>query len=189
MAGISPPNPPLASSSRPRHHRKRVSFSRLSSDTTSSLPPYRSTLPVIEPFEQPPEYPDSAEEADEESDLQPSQLISPPTSPKPRRKRFSRNESYLRSGSIYANPATQSDIFLDVSILRSYFSYCFCTQCTAENTRTLSGCFGVLKHTPSPDVPFSRLCEVYSHTISREHDFGHPFWSGGTFCVGEIARW
>lgn len=119
MAGISPyiiPSAPSSSSSRPRQHRKRVSFSRLSSDTTASLPPYRSALPAIEPLEQPPDYPDSAEEADEESeDWQPSHLISPPSSPRQRRRKFSKTGPHLRSGSIYAGSATQSDIFLDVS--------------------------------------------------------------------------
>ncbi len=50
-------------------HRKRFSLSRLSSDTTATLPEYSSpiwTLPV--PDDEPPDYPDSADEADEETD-------------------------------------------------------------------------------------------------------------------------
>ena len=54
-----------------RTHRKRVSALRLSSDTTSTLPEYLPTgfsRDHIVHSDQPPDYPDSAEEADEDTD-------------------------------------------------------------------------------------------------------------------------
>ncbi|EKM79843.1 hypothetical protein AGABI1DRAFT_127527 [Agaricus bisporus var. burnettii JB137-S8] len=68
------------SSSPRRTHRKRSSAVHLSSDTTASLPEYHQSIPSWQrhtqhsPFEQdipsdkPPDYPDSAEEADEDTD-------------------------------------------------------------------------------------------------------------------------
>ncbi|KAI5123383.1 hypothetical protein M0805_006091 [Coniferiporia weirii] len=108
------PSPLFAS--RPRRHRKRASLSRLSSDTTSSLPPYKSYLPAIEPFDQPPEYPDSAEEADEETDDQ-SAFPSPPVSP--RRRKLFRSVSQPKQSTLYANPVSQSDSYLDKILERS----------------------------------------------------------------------
>ena len=106
-----PPSPPI------RRHRKRVSLGRLSSDTTASLPPYRSSNASLEPFDQPPDYPDSAEEADEETEDQVSQLLSPPISPRPRRRKLYRTPlSQPRNSGFYDNPQSQSDIYLDVRL-------------------------------------------------------------------------
>lgn len=130
--------PPPSFLSRPRH-RKRFSVSRLSSDTTATLPEYSSTVrgasisglqafQIIQPdtkqedeLEQPPEYPDSAEEADEETDefdaLPP---LSPPLISPRRRQRFIRSVSAPRpSRHLYANPAAQSDTYLDSLLERS----------------------------------------------------------------------
>ncbi|EJD01354.1 uncharacterized protein FOMMEDRAFT_169492 [Fomitiporia mediterranea MF3/22] len=116
-APFSSPLPPLQST--PHRHRKRVSVSRLSSDTIASLPPYRSIALSRDSSEQPPDYPDSAEEADEETDDQVPQLLSPPISPRPRRRKLLRTVSQPRTANFYGNPSSQSDIFLDRILERS----------------------------------------------------------------------
>lgn len=109
-------------------HRKRVSFSRLSSDTSTSLPPYRPppvqkpiTTVLEAPSEQPPDYPDSdsAQEADEDTDdgLPPPPTFSPPPAPSyisPRRRR--RTPLLQRQQAFYDSTVSQSDIYLDVRI-------------------------------------------------------------------------
>ncbi|KAE9410098.1 hypothetical protein BT96DRAFT_468183 [Gymnopus androsaceus JB14] len=74
---VSPNSRPVSGYTRPSHHyRKRISALRLSSDTTSTLPEYIPTNPIstkvteaTEIEDAPPGYPDSAEEADEDTDL------------------------------------------------------------------------------------------------------------------------
>ena len=80
-----------------RTHRKRFSATRLSSDTTTTLPEYTSPvwkrhreLPKVDgDSDRPPDYPESAEEADEESDTGGQiYVVSPLTPPvSPRRSR------------------------------------------------------------------------------------------------------
>lgn len=136
---ISLSSPPATRYS--HRHRKRISLSRLSSDTAATLPPYRlspltltthapapapAIVPVPEEFEQPPDYPDtdSAEEADEETDDQVPPFASPPpvsfsssfTSPR-RRRRGQHQQQQPRQGGFYVNSVSQSDIYLDVRLV------------------------------------------------------------------------
>lgn len=179
MAAPLPSSPflPQATSSR-RPHRKRASVSRLSSDTTATLPPYRSNnnsisgvLDEQSPRDQPPDYPDSAEEADEESETDDhiTQLISPPVSPRPRRRKLFASCSSSRSGtgtglgyqhrsrvgSLYADPRSQSDIFLDVRSNVFFLSFGAWTKlvlCNRESWSVLSLPSNSRIHS------FSRLC-------------------------------
>lgn len=112
MAAV--PSRPAGSRTR---HKKRFSVSRLSSDTTATLPEYRqATSPIWNspvPDDEPPDYPDSADEADEENDEY--LPLSPPLSP--RRKRFARLTS--KRNLPYHGAASQSDTFLDSLLERS----------------------------------------------------------------------
>lgn len=78
---LTPSHMPNTHSSSPRRtHRKRFSVQHLSSDTTTSLPEYYQSQPPWPrntqdssfgadiPSDKPPDYPDSAEEADEDTD-------------------------------------------------------------------------------------------------------------------------
>jgi hypothetical protein len=94
---------------RPRRPRpltapKRLSATRLSTDTTSSLPAYSSPPPTrpappsewpikdhLHLLDEPPDYPQSAEEADQEDDFVPQRVLRAPAS---RRLRHRRGESY-----------------------------------------------------------------------------------------------
>ena len=97
-------------------HRKRLSAIRLSSDTTTSLPAYSSPIsippasasewPSAQPShpqeDQPPDYPQSAEEADQEDDFVPR-----PTAPKRHRHR--------RANSVPSSPSV--DDLLERSVV------------------------------------------------------------------------
>ena len=141
----------MASTPRRPTHRKRISALRLSSDTTSTLPEYiptsgwhshhqsqqsrRDSSILAEeeeaiPSDKPPDYPDSAEEADEDTDSEsnvvylpqfpsPANLSQRPHTASPRRaKRFlpthKRRLSYQR-----ATASEPSDPYLDSLLERS----------------------------------------------------------------------
>ncbi|KAF8076794.1 hypothetical protein FPV67DRAFT_1618739 [Lyophyllum atratum] len=103
-----------------RTHRKRVSALRLSSDTTSTLPEYITIggWNREDDSDKPPDYPDSAEEADADTDSDgspASSYVPPPLSPSapsPRRQR--------RFTSHRSRPSTSStDPYLDSLLARS----------------------------------------------------------------------
>ncbi len=124
-----------------RTHRKRISALRLSSDTTASLPQYipaaRYPQPVREehdPFDQPPDYPDSAEEADEDTDTDTANVfyvphLPPPASPlirpqtaSPRRaKRFQPTHKRRQSfqAALHGQLPEPADPHLDALLARS----------------------------------------------------------------------
>lgn len=94
---MSFPHPNPKSSSPRRTHRKRISALRLSSDTTSTLPEYFPVGWHPQPSlgeengteeDRPPDYPDSAEEADEDTDTDSNAVYVPhlpsPATPLPR---------------------------------------------------------------------------------------------------------
>ncbi|THH18212.1 hypothetical protein EW146_g2729, partial [Bondarzewia mesenterica] len=119
LNGVSIPSSTMQRSTPPslsprRTHRKRVSVSRLSSDTTGTLPEYtfaawqRPALQDDLPSDRPPDYPESADEADAETDesisdlpsLSPSGLLSPRHPrryPHRRRQAGSSSDPYLDS--------------------------------------------------------------------------------------------
>ncbi|KJA29767.1 hypothetical protein HYPSUDRAFT_196103 [Hypholoma sublateritium FD-334 SS-4] len=137
---MSSSNPSTSTSSPRRTHRKRISALRLSSDTTASLPQYipasRYPHPVREehdPFDQPPDYPDSAEEADEDTDtdtanvfyvphLPPaSPLIRPQTASPRRAKRFQPTHKRRQSfqAALHGELPEPADPHLDALLARS----------------------------------------------------------------------
>ncbi|KDR84087.1 hypothetical protein GALMADRAFT_205844 [Galerina marginata CBS 339.88] len=132
-------NHSIASPNR-RTHRKRASALRLSSDTTTTLPEYipattaggwhnhHSRLGEDEEDDKPPDYPDSAEEADEDTDTDsnvvyvqqlpplPSPSLRPQTASPRRSKRFLPTHKRRQSTQQGTEP---SDPYLDALLERS----------------------------------------------------------------------
>ncbi|KIY66695.1 hypothetical protein CYLTODRAFT_423168 [Cylindrobasidium torrendii FP15055 ss-10] len=106
-----------------RTHKKRTSALRLSTETTATLPEYHSHHNWNQrpdsgnPLDLPPDYEDSAEEADEDTDDEGQTLVySPPsTSSLPTKPR--RRQSHHRRKS--SSPSLSSDSFLDSLLERS----------------------------------------------------------------------
>ncbi|GJE87532.1 hypothetical protein PsYK624_036150 [Phanerochaete sordida] len=119
----------MTSQSTRRGHRKRISNLRLSSDSTvTTLPAYtsppwqRQVVLEDDPSDLPPEYPDSAEEADEDTDTEdetaqilyaPHTASAPLTSP-PRRARRLQPSSRSKS-----RRSSSNDPYLDSLLARS----------------------------------------------------------------------
>ncbi|KAI0307079.1 hypothetical protein B0F90DRAFT_1684969, partial [Multifurca ochricompacta] len=74
------PCPPSTPPFRKHYHRKRISLTRLSSDTTTTLPVYLRTEDL--PDDSPPDYPESANEADADTDHSTSDAPLPLISPR-----------------------------------------------------------------------------------------------------------
>jgi hypothetical protein len=117
-----------------RGHRKRNSALRLSTDSTlSALPVYTSpsagwqrSLVVVQddPTDLPPEYPDSAEEADEDTDTEGEEesavLYGAPTSSTPLTSPLRRPRRLLQGGSrIKPRRSASTDPYLDSLLARS----------------------------------------------------------------------
>ncbi|KAF5382950.1 hypothetical protein D9757_006309 [Collybiopsis confluens] len=149
----SGPSSPYTAYVRPSHHRKRISALRLSSDTTSTLPeynpnssvtPWRIVPQVTAIDDAPPGYSsDSAEEADEDTDLSDegrrrqahrsvvvtvgfnsgspttSALTSPPTPRSSRLKRGSSQRHKRSNFSVNLDHRSNSDLYLDSLLERS----------------------------------------------------------------------
>lgn len=103
--------PPTTPSSRTRSHRKRLSITRLSSESTPALPVYLRTEDL--PDDRPPDYPESAHEADADTDTSTPDTLLPLSSPRPRPRRHRRR----RSASPVASPS--GDPYLDSLLARS----------------------------------------------------------------------
>ena len=115
-----------------RGHRKRISALRLSSDSAvTALPVYtspstgwhRPLVVVDDPTDLPPEYPDSAEEADEDTDTDDESsaiLYAPPPSSAPLTLPARRTRRPTQSGSrIKPRRSTSTDPYLDSLLARS----------------------------------------------------------------------
>jgi len=104
----SPPSP-----FRKRSHRKRFSVTRLSTDSTATLPAYPRTENL--PDDLPPDYPESANEADADTDHSTSDdTLSPLASPRPRRL-----HAHRRRHSASTAVSSPTDPYLDSLLARS----------------------------------------------------------------------
>ncbi|KAH9977693.1 hypothetical protein BGW80DRAFT_1455867 [Lactifluus volemus] len=104
------PSPFLA-----RTHRKRSSITKLSSDTTATLPAYLCTEQL--PDDNPPDYPESANEADADSEsdhIAPDML--PPARTSPRTRRV---HSHGRRHTVSPIISSPTDPYLDSLLARS----------------------------------------------------------------------
>ncbi|KAG6854447.1 hypothetical protein C0991_006526 [Blastosporella zonata] len=115
-------------------HRKRVSVLRLSSDTTHSLPLYVAS----NNDDNPPDYPDSAEEADADTDTDDDFSISPP-----RRRRYThRRQPTLPS----------SDPFLDSLLARSVHALEMSNTLLQTSMSTQTALSTIFADSPADDI-------------------------------------
>ncbi|PPQ63144.1 hypothetical protein CVT24_005785 [Panaeolus cyanescens] len=174
----------MSSYSKPfrKSHRKRVSALRLSSDTTSSLPEYipsqswhPSTSILVDDEDKPPDYPDSAEEADEDTDqeshssftphLPPSPSLPPrPLTASPRRnKRFL--PTHKRRKSSQANLQSdleQTDPYLDALLARSVHALEMSNTLLQSSISTQTSLSAIL----ASDYPADSTLEVRARNLS-----------------------
>lgn len=167
-----------------RTHRKRISALRLSSDTTSTLPEYIAAgnwkRPEPEtPSDLPPGYPDSAEEADEDTDsdsgqdlyLPPRPTVSSVTpSSSPRRKR--RNPIHRKR---QPNP-TSTDPYLDSLLERSVHALEMSNALLQSSISTQTSMSTIL----SSDSPADSTLEVSARRLSsriRNNRDIHDAWA------------
>jgi hypothetical protein len=109
---LSIPSP--TSTFRTRSHRKRFSVTRLSTDTTATLPAYPRT--ENSPDDRPPDYPESANEADADADHSSSDdTLLPLASPRPRRLHPHRRRHHASPTSA----SSRTDPYLDSLLARS----------------------------------------------------------------------
>ena len=108
-----------------RTHRRRTSALRLSSDTTATLPEYIAVGSWHREdglhSDKPPDYPDSAEEADEDTDAEgdPSPIFVPPPPPHPRSPPRPRKFIPHRRKKPQVSLSDPNDPFLDSLLARS----------------------------------------------------------------------
>ena len=109
---LSIPSP--TSTFRTRPHRKRFSVTRLSTDTTATLPAYPPT--ENSPDDRPPDYPESANEADADADHSSSDdTLLPLASSRPRRLHPHRRRHHASPTSA----SSRTDPYLDSLLARS----------------------------------------------------------------------
>ncbi|KAI0638486.1 hypothetical protein C8Q77DRAFT_435412 [Trametes polyzona] len=176
------------------HHRKRLSALRLSSDSTvTTLPVYTSPsrqrlpdLPDI-PSDQPPAYPDSAEEADEDTDASDDDLFIPspppslPVSPRPaaaRRSRLSR--THRRQQSL----ASASDPYLDSLLERSVHALEMSNALLQSSMSTQSSLSAVLSDDAAADRSLEQRAQELTSRIHSNRNL-HQSWMDD---LDEISR-
>ncbi|OBZ70368.1 hypothetical protein A0H81_09640 [Grifola frondosa] len=161
------------SSPRRGHHRKRLSALRLSSDSTvTTLPLYTSPtwqgVPELseDASDQPPDYPDSAEEADADTDTDESNAvyISPPPSlpVSPRRALPRRSQTpriYRRKSS------TASDPYLDSLLERSVHALEMSNALLQSSMSTQSSLSAVLASNSAADRSLEARAQLLSSRI------------------------
>ncbi|OJT07111.1 hypothetical protein TRAPUB_2045 [Trametes pubescens] len=173
-----------ASSQRRGHHRKRLSALRLSSDSTvTTLPVYTSPprhrhpdLPEI-PSEQPPAYPDSAEEADEDTDPSDSDVFIPslppslPASPRPTSRRPRLTRGHRRQQSL----ASASDPYLDSLLARSVHALEMSNALLQSSMSTQSSLSAMLADDPDVDRSIEQRTEALTSRMRNNRDM-HESW-------------
>ena len=178
----SHPNP--KSSSPRRTHRKRISALRLSSDTTLSLPEYlpvgwhpqpRLGEEIGAEEDRPPDYPDSAEEADEDTDTDsnavyaphppppPTPLLRANTSPPRRSKRFLPTHKRKQSSQNQFLPQKEpDDPYLDSLLERSVHALEMSNTLLQSSMSTQTSLSTIL----SPDTPGDSSLEARAIGLS-----------------------
>ena len=193
---------PMASStSYRRAHRKRVSALRLSSDSTvPALPLYTSPswsrpLEYLEdPSDRPPDYSDSAEEADDDTDGGTSDLeanssrvlyvpSTPPLSFSPRRS-TRRSQSSRTSGSARRLPTPSAEPYIDSLLARSIHALEMSNTLLQSSMSTQT----TLSHVLSSGSPTHDSLEVHARKLSARihgNDNVQDSWAGN---LEEISK-
>ena len=153
-------SPPSPTSPRNRPHRKRFSVTRLSTDSTATLPAYLRT--EISPDDRPPDYPESADEADADTgNSTPEDTLFPLASPRPRRLPTQR-----RRRSALPTVSSPTDPYLDSLLARSVHALEMSNALLQSSISTQSSLSAVLATDESPDVE-SSLEASARHLSSR----------------------
>ncbi|KAI0278820.1 hypothetical protein BGY98DRAFT_971670, partial [Russula aff. rugulosa BPL654] len=142
-------NPPSPTSTRNRPHRKRFSVTRLSTDSTATLPAYLRT--EIPPDDQPPDYPESADEADADTGNSSSEdTLLPLASPRSRRLR-----THRRRRTVSPIVSSPTDPYLDSLLARSVHALEMSNALLQSSISTQSSLSAVLAADDSPAVESS----------------------------------
>ncbi|OCH94293.1 hypothetical protein OBBRIDRAFT_163957 [Obba rivulosa] len=176
MASFSPPRSPRRGT-----HRKRISALRLSSDTVPTLPAYTSP-PWNRPFDLPddtsdlpPDYPDSAEEADADTDSEDhhSALLPPlPQLPVSPRRSHRSNSQLSRSR---RRPSTSSDIYLDSLLERSVHALELSNALLQSSMSTQTSLSTLLASDTSADRSLEEQAQQLSSRIQDSSDMQHTW--------------
>ncbi|EPS98735.1 hypothetical protein FOMPIDRAFT_1024485 [Fomitopsis schrenkii] len=189
-------------------HRKQLSALRLSSDSTvTTLPPYTSppwnkhaSLDTSD-SDRPPDYPDSAEEADEDTDADddPIVYVQPPLPPltSPRSTRIRRTHSQLSSprshsySSSLSHPsrrqqsaAGSTDPYLDSLLARSVHALEMSNALLESSISTQSSLSAVLRDDPIADLSLEARAQMLSRRVSANRGV-HSAWADD---LNEIYR-
>ncbi|EMD40539.1 hypothetical protein CERSUDRAFT_111139 [Gelatoporia subvermispora B] len=162
-------------------HRKRISALRLSSDTIPTLPAYTSPL-WNRPFDLPddasdlpPDYPDSAEEADADTDSEDHHTVLLPPLPQlpvsPRRSR--RSNSHLSRSP--RRPSTSSDSYLDSLLERSVHALELSNALLQSSMSTQTSLSALLASDNAADRSLEEQAQQLSSRIRSSHDLGHTW--------------
>ncbi|KAH9938087.1 uncharacterized protein B0H18DRAFT_1112276 [Fomitopsis serialis] len=183
-------------------HRKRISALRLSSDSTvTTLPPYTSppwsrhaSLDMSD-SDKPPDYPDSAEEADADTDSDEDDLVyvQPPLPnlTSPRTNRVRRPHSQLQSARAYPQAQTyssssqthwrqhstagSSDPYLDSLLARSVHALEMSNTLLQSSMSTQSSLSAVLQDDPMADLSLEARAQMLSRRVSANRGV-HEGW-------------
>ncbi|KAF9478388.1 hypothetical protein BDN70DRAFT_906753 [Pholiota conissans] len=171
--------------SRRTHHRRRSSALRISADAMASLPEY---VPAAhhDPLDQPPDYPDSAEEADEDTDTEANTLfyvphLPPPASPlvrpqtaSPRRqKRFLPTHKRRPSYQPATEPEPPPDPYLDALLARSVHALEMSNTLLQSSMSTQSSLSTLL----AADSPSDTALEARARGLSTRLRDGRAAWA------------
>ncbi|KAG6857000.1 hypothetical protein H0H87_011094 [Tephrocybe sp. NHM501043] len=160
-------------------HRKRVSVLRLSSDTTHSLPVYAATNSADD---RPPDYPDSAEEADADTDSSTDSqvcVLPPPPPPSasfsPRRRRFTHRRR---------TSAAPSDPYLDSLLARSVHALEMSNTLLQSSMSTQTALSTIFADSPADEVLESSARGLSKRIAGRDTAL-QPKWADD---LAEISR-
>ncbi|KAI0254795.1 hypothetical protein BJV78DRAFT_1182975 [Lactifluus subvellereus] len=163
-----------------RSHRKRSSFTRLSSDTTATLPAYLRAEDL--PDDNPPDYPESANEADAETDHSTSDRLLPLAPVPPRSRRV---HSHGRRHTVSPIVSSPTDPYLDSLLARSVHALEMSNALLQSSISTHSSLSAVLA-VDSPIVESS--LEARAHDLSSRIRFNsgvHANWLDDLAVISE----
>ncbi|KAH9948786.1 hypothetical protein B0H21DRAFT_214051 [Amylocystis lapponica] len=161
-----------------RGHRKRISALRLSSDSTVSAlpaytsPPWNRSTELDDVSDRPPDYPDSAEEADEDTDTDDtdSNVLYIQPAPSPRRPRRSPHPRSTRRQS-----SSSGDPYLDSLLARSVHALEMSNVLLQSSMSTQSSLSAVLSSDSIADRSLEARAQLLSSRITGNRGL-HDTW-------------
>ncbi|KAI0068613.1 hypothetical protein BV25DRAFT_1910376 [Artomyces pyxidatus] len=167
-----------------RSHRKRYSALTLSSDTTATLPEYSSWRIDDVP---PPDYPQSADEADADTDESASDILPPLASP--RTRRFLTPAHRRRHSTSPTASTSSTDPYLDSLLARSVHALEMSNALLQSSMTTHSSLSTLLGPDPTPTDTTTSL-EARANDLSariRTNSGVHAAWLDDLNAIAEHA--